>query len=193
MTNTSKQRTANNINRLKEFVKKNQFDDNLEDDDPFFFALKKDDNQEIIFGDGSEQDHLNLMVTSKYLLSFLSKRGVFHIDGTYKITSHGYPLVIFGLTDIQGKFHPIVFMITSHETELDFHYLYSGLIQIAHQLDINHDPKFIMQDACRASFNAAVDVFGNDIVVLMCFYHVKANLLKHKHLLKCSKEKLQEI
>jgi hypothetical protein len=69
------------------------------------------------------------------------------------LTSHGYPLVIFGITDIQGKFHPVVFMLTSHEKRIDFHHLYSGLVKIAEELEINFDPKFIMQDACKASYN----------------------------------------
>ena len=73
-------------------------------------------------------------------------------------------------------------MITSHEQELDFHHLYSGLVEIADQLEINFKPKFIIQDACGASYDAAIDVFGVDVVILMCFYHVKANLLKHAHL-----------
>jgi hypothetical protein len=52
--------------------------------------------RKIIIGDGSENDHLNLMMTSKNCMSLLKEKGVFHIDGTYKITSHGYPLIFFG-------------------------------------------------------------------------------------------------
>ena len=37
----------------------------------FFFGLKKDNTGKIIFGDGSNKDHLNLMMTSKYLLKQL--------------------------------------------------------------------------------------------------------------------------
>ena len=66
-------------------------------------------------------------MTSKKLMSFLSNNG----DGTYKITFHGYVLVIYGLTDIRGVLHPIAFMITSHETEADFRHFYSGLKNLA--------------------------------------------------------------
>jgi hypothetical protein len=54
-------------------------------------------------------------------MSNIEKSGVHHIDGTYKITTYGFPLVIYGVTDICGIFHPIAFMITSHETESDFY------------------------------------------------------------------------
>ena len=63
-----------------------------EEDTPFFFNLKYDDNGELFLGSGAEDEHFNLSITSKYMLSMLSNKGVFHIDGTYKITSHGYPL-----------------------------------------------------------------------------------------------------
>ena len=36
------------------------------------------------------------------MLSTLAIKGVFHKDGTYKITIHGYPLIVTGVTDIQG-------------------------------------------------------------------------------------------
>lgn len=71
MVTTADQRNANNIKKFIEFVNANQYDEELDDDDPFFFNLKKNRDGEIILGDGSDLDHLNLMVTSKYLLSFL--------------------------------------------------------------------------------------------------------------------------
>lgn len=38
-----------------------------------------------------------------------SREGVFHIDGTYKLVRNGFPVVVFGVSDIQGSFHPIAF------------------------------------------------------------------------------------
>jgi hypothetical protein len=32
-----------------------------------------------------------------------------HLDCTYKIMTTNYNLLIFGVTDIQGKFHPVCF------------------------------------------------------------------------------------
>ena len=60
------------------------------------------------------------------LMKFIQKRGVFHIDGTYKITSHGYPLVACGITDLQGHYHPIAFMLTSNESKVDFVHFLNG-------------------------------------------------------------------
>ena len=52
-------------------------------------------------------------------------------------------------------------MITSNETREDFEQFYSGLKELAIDVDIDFEPEFIMQDAAPASFNAAQIVFPN--------------------------------
>ena len=48
MVTTADQRNANNIKKFIEFVNANQYDEELDDDDPFFFNLKKKRDGEII-------------------------------------------------------------------------------------------------------------------------------------------------
>ena len=36
----------------------------------------------------------------------------------------------------RGVFHPIAFMVLSHETESDFYSFYQGLIKLANELDL---------------------------------------------------------
>ena len=103
--------------------------------------------------------------------------GVFHIDGTYKMTVQGYPLIVFGVTDIQGVFHPICFMLTSHETEIDFTTFYNGLYRQCDLMGIEFEPEFVMQDAQESSYNAVKKLFPN-VQVLMCYYHVCENIRK---------------
>lgn len=117
-------------------------------------------------------------MTSKFCMQFLSKKGTGHTDATYKITSTGYCLIIYGVTDIRGHFHLVSFMISSHETYEDFHLFYQGMQTLAAQLKIEFNPRFLMQDACQASFNAARAVFP-DAIVLMCYFHVKQNIRKN--------------
>jgi len=100
----------------------------------------------------------------------------------FKNLSHIYLIFIKGITDIQGHFHLIAAMITSNETEEDFIYFYKALKELAEKLNINFEPKYVMQDAQRSSFNAVKEVFP-DVKVLMCWYHVKANLKKHRNLI----------
>ena len=122
-------------------------------------------------------------MTSKHLFSNIERNGVNHIDGTYKITRNGFPLVVYGVTDIQGHFHPICFFVSSHENESDYKCFYDGLIKLADLLDLEYNPEFIMQDAWRASFNAD-KFFFPDFEILMCYFHVVDNIRKHKNLIK---------
>ncbi len=46
--------------------------------------------------------------------------GVFHCDATYKKVKVGYPLSVFGISDINRKFYPLCFMFTSSETNQDY-------------------------------------------------------------------------
>jgi len=115
-------------------------------------------------------------------MNHIGERGVTCLDGTYSITSHGYPLDVLGNTDIQGVMHPIAFMLTSHEQEIDFDHFYKGLKKLAENLNLEFYSSYIMQDGCRASYNSAKKAFLG-VKVLMCFFHVKSNILKHKHLI----------
>ena len=105
----------------------------------------------------------------------LSNNGIHHIDGTYRITTHGFPLIVYGISDQVGRFHPVSFMLTSHETQVDFDEFYKGLINLANFFNIEYDPEYIMQDACDASLNAIKNYFPN-IFSLMFFFHLKKNI-----------------
>ena len=59
-------------------------------------------------------------MTSISMMSKCANKGVFHIDGTYKLIQNRFPVMVFGVSDIAGEFHPIAYCITSHEKEEDF-------------------------------------------------------------------------
>jgi hypothetical protein len=160
------------------------YDQDLEDDDPFFFNVKYDSENKIDIGDGSDENHLHICMTSKKLMSNIESEGIHHIDGTYRITIYGFPLIVYGVTDQCGQFHPVCYMITSHETEEDFNVFYEGLIQIADEMDLSYEPEFIMQDAQAAARSAAVNAFP-DVKILMCYFHLKKNVKENcKHLME---------
>ena len=61
-----------------------------------------------MIGDGSEENACLIFMTSKLLMQNFELKGLNHIDGTYKIPIQGFPLVVFGVSDMHGQFHPIV-------------------------------------------------------------------------------------
>jgi hypothetical protein len=141
-------------------------------------------NDELFIGNGTDKSHFNACFSCLKLLQKLDNIGQFHVDCTYKIIKYFYPLLVFGITDFNRHFHPIAFMVTSHETELDFKFFFSSLDTIAKELKIQFDIKTIVSDACHAMFNAINAYYKDNLPsILMCWFHLKLNVKKHKKLI----------
>lgn len=164
----SQQGDNNSLDDVKTYVSGKKFKAYKEDDEMFFFGEN--------LNDGSDNDHFQLGFTSLPLLNLLVKNGMFHVDATYKIIKYCYPLIVFGITDLNHKFFPIAFMITSHEKAVDYIHFFASLKKVANKgLGIVFSPSFMVTDASRAMFNAIKLQFPN-CVVIMCWFHLKMNV-----------------
>ncbi|CAF1077097.1 unnamed protein product [Brachionus calyciflorus] len=134
---------------------------------------------EYVQSDGSNDNHLNICLSSVKILSNLDSSipGAYHIDGTYKLIKNRFPLIVFVKTGINQKLHVLAFCITSKEQEEDFIFFYRSLQKMADLLEKDFDPNYIVQDACNASRNAAIKFFP-DTNILMCYFHVLLNCKK---------------
>ena len=92
------------------------------------------------FGDGSDSSHFQLGLTSKKIMSKFELNGMFHIDATYKIIKYNYPLIILGITDMERRFHPICYMFTSHEQEVDYDHFFDSLLVECKCLGLRFEP-----------------------------------------------------
>ena len=140
-----------------------------ESDEPFYFGAE--------VNDGGEEKHFHLGITSKSLL-FNAKNGcTFHLDCTYKIVKYGFPVLVFGCSDIRRKFYPICFFVTSHEQEVDFTFFWTVLIEVANLVQINLVDmiEYICVDADRASSNSIEKILVKTKII-MCWYHLVANV-----------------
>ena len=169
----------NSIKNAIDKIRNNIFSEEIEEHKPFFFYLKFNHKDEIVLNTGSNENHLYILMTTKYLFRKIDQNfdGCFHIDATYKLIRNGFPLIVFGKTDFQHKLHPIAFCISSHEQEEDYKHFYLGIKNLACDLNLNFSPDYILQDAWYPSFNAAQNLFP-DTKILMCYYHVAANWKK---------------
>ena len=93
---------ANKIKEIKKLIKSNLYDEDMREDEYFFFNVKFDKHGEVILGDGSDDNHFTIFLTSKSLLQNVERYGVHHIDGTYKITINGFSCIVYGVSDISG-------------------------------------------------------------------------------------------
>jgi hypothetical protein len=89
--------------------------------------------------DGSNQNFVTF--TFKLIKSFSfrkksEKNPIFNDSLTYKIFREKFNLVAYGRTDLKRAYHPIAFMITSHECTEDYEYFYRSLSHITSSLSI---------------------------------------------------------
>jgi hypothetical protein len=73
-----------------------------------------------------------------------------------------FPVCIFGQSDVSGQFFPMACAIMSHECIEDFERFFRTFVELCEKMGLDFDPKFIMQDACDASYRAIQRVFNKD-------------------------------
>jgi len=74
------------------------------------------------------------------MMSKFELNEMFHIDATYKIIKYNYPLIILGITDMERRFHPICYMFTSHEQEVDYDHFFDSLLVECKCLGLRFEP-----------------------------------------------------
>ena len=102
------------------------------------------------YGDGSDEDHFHVGFTSKSMLSRVNGACVYHCDGTYRILKISYPLMVLGVSDIDRKFFPVAFMISSHEKNEDYTHFFKEVKIAADTNDLDFTPSYMTIDASKA-------------------------------------------
>ena len=83
-----------------------------------------DDDAAVVIGNDVEDiagedgvPSFQVTVSTRRLVQLLGKgrHWPLHIDGTYKLTWQGFPVLISGITDAQHRFHPVSLSLVSHE------------------------------------------------------------------------------
>jgi hypothetical protein len=176
--------SKNKVTNAAEVISKNAFtEENIKNPNkPFIFGMKYNSEDKVVIGNGSSECPMRICISSLSMLkkvdcSDQNDRGIFHIDDTYKITQNQFPLLVFGRSDIKRQFHPIAYMLHSHETTVDFEFFYTELKAILVKLGIKNSisSSYLMQDACTASVYPTT-------TLLMCWFHMKKRVEEKKHL-----------
>jgi hypothetical protein len=143
-TNTTQ---SNKISDVKELIK--EFKISTDENRGFFFGYDNDEsNEPIILNGESPNNPFRLAMTSRKMLSIipslLVSTCVYHLDCTYKLTKNRFPLLVFGVSDYSGQFHPIAYALLSHECGLDFEWFFNSLKTLTESLGIVLKPKYLM-------------------------------------------------
>lgn len=117
------------------------------------------------------------IISTKYLIEISKNSSVVHADATYKIIWQGFPILVCGTTDQNRKFHPICLTVSSNEQKEDFKLMFQGLKdKIFEIFEISWNPKVLVCDAAKSIQNAFLEVFGDHVVVRMCWAHAKRKI-----------------
>lgn len=111
------------------------------------------------------------ILTTKRLLRNIFDAKVFHADSTYKLNWMGFPVHIFGISDLHRAFHPIAIGFSTNESKTQFAFCFKairdGILNI-----FNHEIHFeaFISDASQALRNAVAEHFP-DFIHLQCWFH----------------------
>lgn len=133
----------------------------------------------------SDEPYFRLLITTKNLLKTATLRNFSHSDATYKCVWQGFPVFMLGTTDWDKAYHPYGLSVCSDEKTDDFKFLFQGIKNGAQNI-LKHELKqqTLVCDAAFAIINAFKEVFGENVVVVMCWYHAKVAMEKHLNIAK---------
>jgi hypothetical protein len=173
---------ANEYQLVQEQLEKLKYYDGIDENKAFVYGVR--------LGVGTNEDPLHISATSLSLLKNININNdsfrIFHIDSTYKLINNRFNLIVFGRSDVNGQFHLIACSIISSETTESYKKFYRLIF--TYNLHIQFTPpEFIVQDASLSEAAAAQSIFGSNIKILMCWFHLIKNIKKADSLSKVSK------
>lgn len=124
--------------------------------------------------------YFRFFITTKHLLRTAMLRNFSHSDTTYKCIWQGFPVFMVGTTDWDKSYHPYGLSVCSREETDDFKFLFQGIksgVQNIFKSEMKQET--VVCDAAYAIINAFKDVFGNDVTVVMCWFHAKTAMEHH--------------
>lgn len=130
---------------------------------------------------GATDNWIRIFVSTTRLLENAVDAECIHADGTYKLNSLNYPLIVVGVTDKARRFHLIGLALTKRETKEDYAFVF-GAVKNAmfKQLGRSIVAGASISDSSPAIFNGYEMTFDHLTVRIMCWFHVKYNVRKYK-------------
>jgi len=187
-----KQNLKNTVADLRELLKTYTYNANINDEDMFILSQELDLSKfNVIFSSRAllvnaiNQEH---KVQSKSFNGFIPS--FFHLDGTYKLVDSGFVTLVLGTENILHQFRPIAFAIVAHEDQAAYNKLLKEVKKfLQDNFNFNYSPKYALMDGARSSYNATVQVFGKDMKIILCWFHLLKAIRNHIYQLKDAADK----
>lgn len=125
-----------------------------------------------------ENKLFRIMISSKRLLSLLTKFSVVAADCTFKVTVEGFPLLVVVVIDSMRHAHPVAFGIISGQEKTDYQFAFLAIREACLKLGLDISVTAFLSDGELAMKNAARSVFDGP-TLLNCYFHFMQNITKH--------------
>lgn len=121
-----------------------------------------------------DEPFFRFIITTRYLLSLIKLRNFTHCDTTYKCIWQGFPVFMVGTTDYEKVYQPYGLCVCTFEQKNDFKFIFQSLKDRTKEiLGFEVEQTSLVCDAAFAIINAFQEVFGDDVTIIMCWYHAK--------------------
>ena len=164
---------SSEINSLKEFIKT----------DLASVDIKKEEDLSII-GLDLNIESFRITFSSKALIKNcinqsnsqykqMNTPSFLHVDGTYKLLSNGFVVIVIGTEDINHQFRLIALSVVAHEKKEAFFF---ALQDVKHALKLYFDfkvhPQYVKGDGADCIFLSVKELW-TDSTYLLCLFHLK--------------------
>lgn len=121
-----------------------------------------------------DESEFRFLISSKKLLEAAINVDKIHTDATYKLIWQGFPVLLVGTTDMYRQFHIFGIAVCTTETAVDFAFVFNAVNKgVDHLFGAQIRPKFLICDASSAIANGCHNVYGGQVVVIMCWAHMR--------------------
>ena len=116
------------------------------------------------------------------MLKLATLSNIIHADATYKLIYEGSPVLINGTTDLDRHLHSFGMSVCPNEKTSDFVFIFKTLVETLEKLGEKIHIDTLVSDASEAIPYAFLLVFVAGMLIIMCWAHVRRNVVKHLHL-----------
>ena len=181
----TKRMDSDSISSMNEQVNRHSFAPSSSATTPFVFAFDVHEDGMPNVGNGSDDNPFFLGFSSVQMMSNLKRASnyLLHVDATYKVNTCGYPVIVFGVSDLARHFYPVALFISSQTNQIMMERALQAMLdQFETVTGEVASIGVVMGDADDAQWNALNAVITRHQRepwrFIMCFFHVMMNVKK---------------
>ena len=142
------------------------------------WSLDEDGRRFLVFDNKNNEDRTVIFGTDQ-CLKYLSESQYWFMDGTFKVAPILFKQLYVIRTVLDESAVSAVYAFLSSKGEDAYVQMLEAISQKCDDIGHPLDPGTIMLDFEKGMFNAIHRVFGNQVIVKGCFFHLTQNTWKH--------------